>query len=77
MYDRANTWDCYLYLCKHLARAAFAKTLLDVLWVRGCGARAKNTLAILMQSRIGRHCAQLPCDAVTVTRDIDTPSQTI
>ena len=51
--------------------------LQEILWTRGCGANAKDTLANLMQSLLGQYFANLPCEALTSTREMDTPSQTM
>ena len=77
LYDITGAWERCIYLCKHMARAVFAMELQEILWTRGPGSNAKDTLANLMQSLLGQYFANLPCEALTSTREMDTPSQTM
>lgn len=77
LYGITGTWERCLYLCKHLARAVFVMELQDIWWTRGRGANAKVTWANIMQSLLGQCVANLPCEALTRTREMDTPIQTM
>ena len=72
-----GTWERALYCAKHLARATFALPYQEHLWTRGPGANGKDTLANLMQSLLGGYFANLPCEALMGSRDMDAPSQTL
>jgi len=70
-------WDRSLYCAKHLARAAFALPYQEHLWTRGPGANGKDTLANCMAKLLGGYFANLPCEALCGSREMDAPSQTI
>ena len=72
-----GTWERALYCAKHLARATFALPYQEHLWTRGPGANGKDTLANLMQALLGGYFANLPCEALMGSRDMDAPSQTL
>jgi hypothetical protein len=66
-----------LYLLKHCARSVFALAMQESLWTRGPGSNAKDTLANLLMCLLGEYFANLPCEALTGTREMDAPSQTL
>ena len=72
-----GTWERALYCAKHLARATCALPYQEHLWTRGPGANGKDTLANLMQALLGGYFANLPCEALMGSRDMDAPSQTL
>ena len=77
LHSICGSWERALYCAKHLARAAFALPYQEHLWTRGPGANGKDTLANLMLSLLGGYFANLPCEALTGGREMDTPSQTV
>ena len=66
-----------MYLLKHCARAVFALAMQENLWTRGPGSNGKDTLANLLMCLLGEYFANLPCEALTGTREMDAPSQTM
>ena len=77
IYELTGSWERALYLSKHMARAVFALPYNEHLWTRGPGSNGKDTLANLMQCILGDYFYDLPCEALTGTREMDSPSQTL
>ena len=76
IYELTGSWERALYLSKHMARAVFALPYNEHLWTRGPGSNGKYTLVNLMQCILGDYFYDLPCEALTGTREMDSPSQT-
>ena len=77
IYELTGSWERALYLSKHMARAVFALPYNEHLWTRGPGSNGKDTLANLMQCVMGDYFYDIPCAALTGSREMDSPSQTL
>ena len=72
-----GTWEQTLYALKHMCRAAFALKMQELLCARSPGGGGKDTLCNRMHCLLGRYAANLPFEALSAARDMDSPSQTI
>ncbi len=65
-----------MYCLKHICRAVFALKYQEHLWTKGSGSNGKDTLANRVAVLLGSYFVNIPCEALTGCRDIDSPSQT-